>query len=73
MNAGALARVEDRRALLELLLDEAVRLFGAERGFVVLRTEGQPGYSVSASRSLDREPVRTESSRLRLPRVRIRR
>ena len=60
----ALARVEDRRALLNLLLDEAVRLFGAERGFVVLG-EGDPAsWSVPAARSLDREPVRNPERKL---------
>lgn len=53
----ALARVEDRQTLLDLVLDEAVQLFGAERGFVVLAASASD-WSVAAARSLDKEPVR---------------
>lgn len=52
----SLASVADRRTVLELLLDEAVELFRAERGFLV--EAGSDGWSVSLARSLDREPVR---------------
>jgi DNA-binding NtrC family response regulator len=41
-----------------LLLDEAVELFGAERGFVVLREGDHTDFRVEVARSLDREPVR---------------
>jgi DNA-binding NtrC family response regulator len=54
----ALARIDDRGALLKLLLDEAVRLFGAERGFVVLGDADPASWTVLIARSLDREPVR---------------
>jgi DNA-binding NtrC family response regulator len=61
----ALARVDDRQALLRLLLDEAVGLFGAERGFVVLGSGADPAtWTVPAARSLDREPVRSPERKL---------
>lgn len=51
-----LALADDRRAVLTVLVDEAVRLFGAERGFLISRA-GARGYAVDVARSLDREPV----------------
>ena len=51
-----LALVEDRRAVLTVLVDAAVRLFGAERGFLIRRAAGE-GFAVDVARSLDREPV----------------
>ncbi|MBK8978416.1 MAG: sigma-54-dependent Fis family transcriptional regulator [Planctomycetes bacterium] len=58
----ALASAEDRQALLVGLLDEAVVLFRAERGFVVERVvDSAPAtrpYRVVAARNLDREDVR---------------
>ena len=54
----ALAKAPDRRTLLELLLDEAVRLFAAERGFVLLAPDaGTDRLRVAAARTLDRESV----------------
>ncbi|MCC6781218.1 MAG: sigma 54-interacting transcriptional regulator [Planctomycetes bacterium] len=54
----ALAKAPDRRTLLELLLDEAVRLFAAERGFVLLAPDaGTERLRVAAARTLDRESV----------------
>ncbi|MFK7741674.1 MAG: sigma 54-interacting transcriptional regulator [Planctomycetota bacterium] len=46
-----------RASVLTVLVDEAVRLFGAERGFLVARTEQAPGVRVEVARSLDQEPV----------------
>ena len=54
----ALAKADDRKALLDLLLDEAVRLFAAERGFVVLAPEDPAtDLRIAAARTLDRESV----------------
>jgi serine/threonine-protein kinase PknK len=54
----ALAAAHDRKQLLTLLLDHAIGLFGAERGFLVRAEDGAPGFTVEVARSLDREPVR---------------
>ena len=55
----ALAAARDRNGLLVLLLDEAVQLFGAERGFIILwHGDETPDYEVAVARSLDREAVR---------------
>jgi DNA-binding NtrC family response regulator len=54
----ALADAEDHSDLLVLLLDAAVALFGAERGFVVLREGDLADFHVEVARSLDREAVR---------------
>ena len=51
-----LALADDRRAVLTVLVDEAVRLFGAERGFLITRA-AEGGFAVDVARSLDREPV----------------
>ncbi|MCA8958770.1 MAG: GAF domain-containing protein, partial [Planctomycetes bacterium] len=52
----ALADARDLQELLVKLLDEAVQLFRAERGFAILRGEGEE-FRVAAARSLDRESV----------------
>ena len=52
-----LARADSRTGVLTVLVDEAVRLFGAERGFLLTRCDAAPGYRVEVARSLDREPV----------------
>ncbi len=52
-----LAKAADRRQLLTLLVDEAVRLFGAERGFLCMPQPGTRGHRVEIARNLDREPV----------------
>jgi transcriptional regulator with GAF, ATPase, and Fis domain len=51
-----LALADGRSAVLTVLVDEAVRLFGAERGFLIAR-RGDDGFTVEVARSLDREPV----------------
>ncbi len=54
----ALAKAENRKTLLELLLDEAVRLFAAERAFVLLAPDlAEDRLKVAAARTLDRESV----------------
>jgi transcriptional regulator with GAF, ATPase, and Fis domain len=53
-----LARAGDRRALLSTLVDHAVALFGAERGFLLCPEPDAAGFRVEVARSLDREPVR---------------
>jgi len=52
-----LAGADGRATVLTVLVDEAVRLFGAERGFLIARVDGEPGFRVEVARSLDREPV----------------
>ncbi|MDA0934808.1 MAG: sigma-54-dependent Fis family transcriptional regulator [Planctomycetota bacterium] len=51
-----LAGAEDRDAFVQTLLDEAIRLFRAERGFVLV-PDGAGRFRVACARSLDREPV----------------
>ncbi|MBL8734048.1 MAG: hypothetical protein JNN13_16870, partial [Planctomycetes bacterium] len=53
----SLVAAADRGAVLTVLVDEAVRLFGAERGFLVRRIADEPGFAVEVARSLDREAV----------------
>ncbi|MEO6596799.1 MAG: sigma-54-dependent Fis family transcriptional regulator [Planctomycetota bacterium] len=52
-----LAAADSRTQVLTVLVDEAVRLFGAERGFLVSKTDSAPGCAVEVARSIDREPV----------------
>ncbi len=52
-----LAGADSRSAVLTVLVDEAVRLFGAERGFLVTVRNVAPGFAVEVARSLDREAV----------------
>ncbi len=52
-----LAGAEDRSAFVQTLLDEAIRLFRAERGFVLVPDDAGH-FRVACARSLDREPVR---------------
>jgi DNA-binding NtrC family response regulator len=59
----ALARAASRTELLRLLLDEAVHLFGAERGFVIRAGVGDD-FRVELARSLDREPVHRPERKL---------
>ncbi len=48
----ALAAARDRNGLLVLLLDEAVQLFGAERGFIILwHGDEKPSYEVAVAAS----------------------
>lgn len=53
----SLAAAENQKQVLTTLVDEAVRLFGAERGFLVLGAPGDGRYAVAVARSLDREPI----------------
>jgi hypothetical protein len=53
-----LAAAASRQQVLTVLVDEAVRLFGAERGFLVAASGHEsPGFAVAVARSLDREAV----------------
>lgn len=52
-----LAAADSQKQVLTVLVDEAVRLFGAERGFLVATTEGEPGFAVEIARNLDCEAV----------------
>ncbi len=60
----ALAAAPDLDATLALLLDHAVELFGAERGFVVLGEPHPSSWRFVATRSLDREPVRNPAQKI---------
>jgi len=57
-----LAKASDRRQLLLLLVDEAVRLFGAERGFLVVPRGA--AFAVEVARNLDREHVQNPERKL---------
>src|SRR5262245_21544411 len=59
-----LAKATDRKQLLTLLVDEAVRLFAAERGFLCVPQPGQPGFRVEIARNLDRESVANPERKL---------
>ncbi|MCA8974613.1 MAG: sigma-54-dependent Fis family transcriptional regulator [Planctomycetes bacterium] len=59
-----LANAGGRRQVLTVFVDEAVRLFGAERGFLVTTRAEAPGYAVEVARSLDREPVANPERKL---------
>jgi DNA-binding NtrC family response regulator len=63
LNRG-LALAKDRRSLLVLLLDEAVKLFGAERGFVIGCERDGAAHRVEIARSLDREPVHNAAQKV---------
>jgi len=59
-----LAAAGSRKQVLTVLVDEAVRLFGAERGFLVTVGAAEPGYVVEVARSLDRESVANPERKL---------
>ncbi len=59
-----LAAAAGQREVLTVLVDEAVRLFGAERGFLVTVQPGVPGQRVEVARSLDREPIHNADKKL---------
>ncbi len=59
-----LAGAEGRRQVLTVLVDEAVRLFGAERGFLVAVAAERPGFVVEIARNLDREAVQNPDRKL---------
>ena len=48
--------------LLDLILDEAIQLSGAERGFVVLLREG--GIEVESARNMDKESLKKASEKI---------
>lgn len=48
--------------LLDLILDEAIQLSGAERGFVVLLKEG--GVEVESARNMDKESLKKASEKI---------
>ena len=59
-----LASVSDRKSLFTLLLDAAVELFAAERGFLILtQTEGT-GWRVEQARNVDKESIKTPEKKL---------
>jgi DNA-binding NtrC family response regulator len=59
-----LAGADGRTAVLTVLVDEAVRLFGAERGFLVRRQDGATGFVVEVARTFEREPVANPERKL---------
>ncbi|MFO1030040.1 MAG: sigma-54-dependent Fis family transcriptional regulator [Planctomycetota bacterium] len=59
-----LAAADSRAAVLTVLVDEAVRLFGAERGFLVVRSPKAPGFAVEVARSFEREAVANPERKL---------
>jgi serine/threonine-protein kinase PknK len=59
-----LAGARGRDDVLTVLVDEAVRLFGAERGFLLTRHAEAPGFRVEVARSLDKEPVANPERKL---------
>ncbi len=63
LNRG-LAGARDPRDLLVRLLDEAIALFAAERGFVILRGGEHTDFDMEVARSLDREAVRNPRQKI---------
>jgi serine/threonine-protein kinase PknK len=59
-----LAGADSRSAVLTVLVDEAVRLFGAERGFLVAKSAAAPGFHVEIARSFEREAVANPERKL---------
>ncbi|MBI5511516.1 MAG: sigma 54-interacting transcriptional regulator [Deltaproteobacteria bacterium] len=54
-----LAQDHDPERLLERVIDAAIALSGAERGFIVLKTDGGTDLAVRAARNIDRETLET--------------
>ena len=52
-----LAAAATRAAVLTVLVDEAVRLFGAERGFLLSKQATGMGFAVEVARTFEREAV----------------
>jgi DNA-binding NtrC family response regulator len=52
-----LAAADTRGAVLTVLVDEAVRLFGAERGFLITRAGPPTGFQIEVARSFDRDAI----------------
>ncbi len=59
-----LAGADTRAAVLTVLVDEAVRLFGAERGFLLSRGDGPLGIRVEIARNFERETVANPERKL---------
>jgi len=59
-----LAAAADQRAVLTVLVDEAVRLFGAERGFLLTVRSSERVPQVAVARNLDREPIANPERKL---------
>jgi serine/threonine-protein kinase PknK len=59
-----LAAADSQKQVLTVLVDEAVRLFGAERGFLVAVDGAAPGFVVEVARNLDREAVANPERKL---------
>lgn len=59
-----LAAAVDQRAVLTVLVDEAVRLFGAERGFLLTVRGSERVPQVAVARNLDREAVANPERKL---------
>ena len=59
-----LAAAGDRKDVLTVLVDEAVRLFGAERGFLVTPGGDPRGWTVEVARNLDREGIGNPEKKL---------
>jgi transcriptional regulator with GAF, ATPase, and Fis domain/pSer/pThr/pTyr-binding forkhead associated (FHA) protein len=62
-NAQLLAEHSLKR-LLEQILDSAVEITGAERGFIVLRDESDSRSSIAAARNIDRESLRRPEEKI---------
>ena len=54
----ALAKERDERRLLSLVLDSAVELTGAERGFLLLNKANRRGLRVEVARNFDQEGIK---------------
>jgi len=66
---------KDVSAILERVLDAAIEMTGAERGFVLLQNEANrqgplPGYEIKAARRLNQETIGAEDFQLSLTAVR---
>jgi transcriptional regulator with GAF, ATPase, and Fis domain len=55
-----LTRDHNPPRLLERIIDAAIALSGAERGFIILRQEGEEEFSIPTARNIARESLQTE-------------
>jgi len=60
----ALAEERDERRLLALILDSAVELTGAERGFLLLTRVNRKGLRVEVARNFDQEEIKKPSYKI---------
>jgi len=60
----ALAEERDEKRLLELILDSAVELTGAERGFLLLTRANRRGLKVEVARNFDQEEIKKPSYKI---------